>query len=148
MFYSDLVKKASEISFQAHLEDKDKSGYPYFFHPTYLASQMDDEITTCVAFLHDVIEDHGDTYSFKFLENQGFYKEIIEALKLLTHSKNVNYMDYISKIKTNPYATKVKIADLKHNMDTRRMNGAKPPKYEIYKKALEFLENQPYIEQN
>lgn len=29
MFYSDLVRKASIICFEAHKNDKDKAGYPY-----------------------------------------------------------------------------------------------------------------------
>ena len=143
MFYSDLVRKASIISFEAHKNDVDKGGYPYVYHPAYLASQMDDEITACVALLHDVIEDHGDIYTFEFLEEQGFYKEIIDALKLLTHDKNVEYMSYIKKIKTNPYAVKVKLADLRHNLDSRRINGNKPKKYEIYLQAIDYLEDQP-----
>jgi (p)ppGpp synthase/HD superfamily hydrolase len=141
MYYSNLVKLASNISFNAHKNDLDKGGYPYIYHPAFLASQMDDEITTCVAFLHDVIEDHGDEYTFEYLESLGFYKEIIDALKLLTHKKEIPYEDYIKKIKTNKYATKVKIADLKHNLDTRRTNGKKAPKYETYIKYLKFLED-------
>ena len=146
MYYSNLVKLASNISFNAHKNDIDKGGYPYIYHPAFLASQMDDEITTCVAFLHDVIEDHGDEYTFEYLESLGFYKEIIDALKLLTHKKEIPYEDYIKKIKTNKYATKVKIADLKHNLDTRRTNGKKAPKYETYIKSLKFLEDLPETE--
>lgn len=43
MYYSELVKKACVIMYDAHKEDKDKGGYPYVFHPFYLATQMDDE---------------------------------------------------------------------------------------------------------
>ncbi len=87
-----------------------------------------------------VVEDHGDKYSFEVLKGLGFYDKIIDALKLLTHENNVDYMEYVKKIKTNPYATKVKIADLKHNMDTRRTNGNQPPKFAIYNQALEYLQ--------
>ena len=69
MFYSDLVKKASEICFEAHKHDRDKAGYPYFMHPMTLAVQFDDEATVCTALLHDVIEDHADRYSFEYLKN-------------------------------------------------------------------------------
>ena len=139
MFYSKLVKRAYQISFEAHKDDVDKAGYPYVFHPFYLATQMEDEITTCVALLHDVVEDHGDKYSFEYFQSQGFYTEIIDALKLLTHSEEVEYMDYIKEIKNNQYATKVKIADLNHNLDYRRNDGVKTSKYETYKQALDFL---------
>ena len=56
MYYSELVKKACAILYDAHRDDLDKGGYPYVFHPFYLATQMDDEASTCVALLHDVIE--------------------------------------------------------------------------------------------
>lgn len=140
MYYSEMVKKAVNIMFEAHKEDFDKGGYPYVFHPFYLATKLDGENETCVALLHDVIEDYGDKYSFEYLENEGFNKEIIEALKLLTHKKDVPYMDYIVEISKNNIAKKVKIEDLKHNMDSRRTSGEKAKKYDIYVKALEFLE--------
>ena len=140
MYYSEMVKKAVNIMFEAHKEDFDKGGYPYVFHPFYLATKVDGENETCVALLHDVIEDHEDKYSFEYLENEGFNKEIIDALKLLTHKKDVPYMDYIVGISKNNIAKKVKIEDLKHNMDSRRTSGEKAKKYDIYVKALEFLE--------
>ena len=70
MYYSDLVKKACAIMYDAHKEDVDRGGYPYVLHPFYLATQMDDEESTCAALLHDVIEDHGDRYSFDDLYQQ------------------------------------------------------------------------------
>ena len=140
MYYSDMVKKAVNIMFEAHKDDIDKGGDPYVFHPFYLATKLDGENEICVALLHDVIEDHGDKYSFEYLEKEGFNKEIIEALKLLTHNKEVPYMEYILEISKNDIAKKVKIEDLKHNMDTRRTSGEKAKKYDIYVKALEFLE--------
>ena len=133
MYYSEMVKKAVNIMFE-------KGGYPYVFHPFYLATKVDGENETCVALLHDVIEDHGEKYNFEYLENEGFNKEIIDALKLLTHKKDIPYMDYIIEISKNNIAKKVKIEDLKHNMDSRRTNGEKSKKYDTYIMALEILE--------
>ena len=45
------------------------------------------------------------------------------------------------KIKTNTIATKVKIADLKHNLDTTRRIERHFYKDEIYKQALDYLSN-------
>ena len=140
MYYSEMVKKAVNIMFEAHKDDIDKGGYPYVFHPFYLGTKLDGENETCVALLHDVIEDHGEKYNFEYLENEGFNKEIIDALKLLTHKKDIPYMDYIIEISKNNIAKKVKIEDLKHNMDSRRTNGEKSKKYDTYIMALEFLE--------
>ena len=53
-------------------------------------------------------------------------------------------MEYIKKIKTNPLAVKVKLADLYHNSDLTRLDLSIhkiPPKIEIYKEAIKYLEN-------
>lgn len=106
MYYSELVKKACVIMYDAHKEDKDKGGYPYVFHPFYLATQMDDEESTCVALLHDVVEDHGARYSFAYLEQAGFPESVIHALRLLTHTTGVPYMDYVKELAKDPIARK------------------------------------------
>ena len=141
MYYSDLVKKAAQISFEAHNGDTDKNDYPYFMHPITLAVQFNDEASVCVALLHDVVEDHGDKYSFDYLKEQGFAEDILEPLRLLTHQHGVDYLDYVKEIKKNPIARKVKLADLHHNTDLTRTGGVKPPKYDLYLKAIEILEH-------
>lgn len=142
MFYSPKVKLACNILFNAHKSDFDKGGYPYVFHPFFLATQMPDEASTCVALLHDVIEDHGDEYSFEYLAEQGFGDDVIDALKLLTHRPGVPYMDYVRDIATNEIARQVKIADLRHNLDSRRVDDSRPKKADLYEEALKFLEGE------
>ena len=140
MIYTSLTKKALKLCFESHKEQVDKSGMPYVFHPFHLAEQMDDEISTVCALLHDVVEDTDIT--FENLLDMGFPKEVINVLKLLTHDDSVPYMDYDSKISTNSVAKKVKIADLTHNSDMTRLDiideNAKT-RCEKYKRALELL---------
>lgn len=141
MYYSEKVKQAMIDSFNAHKNDIDKSGYPYFHHPLTLALQFDDETSVIVALLHDVVEDHGDKYPLSYIRKE-FGDEVADAVDLLTHKKGVPYMDYVKAIKENPIARRVKLADLRHNTDLRRCNlGQKPPKYETYLKAIAYLEN-------
>ena len=120
MIYTEKTKKALKLCFEAHKDQVDKSGMPYVFHPFHLAEQMADETTTVVALLHDVIEDTDHTFSD--LEEMGFGGEIISALRLLTHSPEVDYMEYVAKIKENPVAKEVKLADLRHNSDLSRLD--------------------------
>ena len=120
MIYTAMTKMAMKLCFETHKNQLDKTGLPYVFHPFHLAEQMDDEISTVCALLHDVVEDSDIT--FEDLAKMGFSGEIIEVLKLLTHAEEVPYMDYVREIKKNPTATKVKIADLKHNSDTTRLD--------------------------
>lgn len=120
MIYTAMTKMAMKLCFDTHKDQLDKTGLPYVFHPFHLAEQMDDEISTVCALLHDVVEDSNIT--FEDLAKMGFSGEIIDVLKLLTHAEEVPYMDYVREIKKNPTATKVKIADLKHNSDTTRLD--------------------------
>lgn len=140
MIYSELTKKAMRISFEAHKNQTDKNGMPYIFHPIHLAEQMTDEKTICVALLHDVVEDTDIT--FEQLEEAGFSKDIVDALKLMTHDESVPYMGYVESIKTNSIATAVKLADLKHNSDLTRLDVIDEKaikRAEKYKRAIELL---------
>ena len=137
MIYTSLTKKALKLCFDTHKDQVDKSGMPYVFHPFHLAEQMDDEISTVCALLHDVVEDSETTLDD--LSKMGFPKEVIEVLSLLTHADDIPYMDYVREIKKNPIATKVKIADLKHNSDSTRVEYADERMLERWEKYAEAI---------
>lgn len=140
MIYTNLTKKAMKVAFDAHKNQVDKNGIPYIYHPVHLAEQMTDESTICVALLHDVVEDTDMT--FEQLADEGFTDEIIDALRPMTHDEAVPYMEYVEKIKTNPIATAVKLADLRHNSDLTRLDTVNEKALERaakYKKAIELL---------
>ena len=139
MIYTDNTMRAMKIAYKAHDGQVDKSGVPYIFHPIHLAEQMDTEEECIVALLHDVVEDTNITF-----EDLGkdFSKTIIDALKLLTHDKSVDYMEYVKSIKNNPIAKKVKLADLNHNSDKTRLLSISEKdieRHKKYQKAIEIL---------
>ena len=121
MIYTDQTKKAMRIAFDAHKEQTDKTGMPYIFHPFHLAEQMTDEVSVCVALLHDVVED--TTITFEDIAAQGISSNVIAALKILTHDDGVPYLDYVQRIwdSGNQTAIAVKLADLRHNSDATRV---------------------------
>ncbi len=144
MIYTDKTKKALSICFAAHKDALDKSGAPYVFHPFHLAEQMQDELTTVVALLHDVVED--TDYTFEMLREEGFGEDVLAALRLLTRTDDINteeeYMAYVARIKENPAARAVKIADLTHNADLTRFAVIKDKdimRAAKYQKALMLL---------
>ena len=142
MIYTDLTKKAMKIAYDAHQGQLDRAGIAYIFHPVHLAEQMDDEIACTAALLHDVVED--TDVSMKDLEKE-FPKEVIDVLKLLTHDKSVDYFEYVAKIKSNPTAVKVKIADIMHNSDETRLDSISEKdlkRREKYIKALALLKDE------
>lgn len=121
MIYTPLTKRAMRIAYDAHRGQFDKCGVPYIYHSIHVAEQMTDEYTTCVALLHDVVEDTPTT----FVElSKIFPDEVISALRLLTHEEGTDYFDYVRAIKGNPIATAVKLADLKQNSDETRLAGS------------------------
>ena len=141
MIYTDKTKKALKLCFEAHKNQVDKSGMPYVFHPFHVAEQMTDEAATIVALLHDVVED--TDYTLEDLAAEGFGKEILEAVALMTHEDDVPYLDYVAKLKENPIARAVKLADLAHNSDLSRIGEIDDDtreRLEKYKKAMALLE--------
>lgn len=140
MIYTEQTKKALKLCFEAHKDQVDKGGLPYVFHPFHLAEQMTDEDTTVVALLHDVVED--TPYTLEDLKTLGFSSQVLEAVALLTHDEAVPYLDYVAKIKENPIAKAVKLADLEHNTDMTRLNPWDPiipERQEKYRMAKALL---------
>ena len=121
MIYTPMTNKAMRIAYQAHHGQMDYNGIPYIFHPIHLAETMQDEITCAVALLHDTVEDTSITLDDLKKE---FPPEVIDAVALLTHEDGTDYFDYVRKIKENPVATCVKLADLNHNSDQSRCIGS------------------------
>ena len=141
MIYTEKTKKAIKLCYEAHAGQVDKGGLPYVHHPLHLAEQMDDEVSTIVALLHDVVED--TEYTVEDLKQMDFGDEVIGAIKLMTHKEGVPYLDYVRDIAKDPIATKVKLADLAHNSDLSRLNH-EPTERDLkrirkYQKAREIL---------
>ena len=142
MVYTIMTCTAMKLAYRAHHGQLDYNGIPYIFHPIHLAEQMDDEISCCVALLHDTVEDTSVTIEEL---QEIFPPEVTEAVGLLTHQSDVDYFDYVRAIKDNPIARKVKLADLAHNRDQSRCVGSglteeKKEKWRIkYEKATKIL---------
>lgn len=115
------------LATQRHDGQFDKAGRPYILHPLkvmhYLKS--DDEELQCIALGHDLIEDTFRTVNegVGFLKSRGFSERVIDGIVVLTKRFGQNYFDYKEQVKRNPDAVKVKMADLRHNSDIRRLKG-------------------------
>ena len=141
MIYTKLTKRALAMCFEAHRDQVDKSGMPYVFHPFHLAEQMEDEESTCVALLHDVMED--TEFTVDDIRALGMPETVIEALELLTHDEAEPYLEYVARVARNPLAAKVKRADLLHNSDLSRLDEVTDrdrDRVKKYEKALAILE--------
>lgn len=139
---SKHLEIAIRVAVNAHCGQVDKGNEPYILHPLRLMHNVDSLEEKIVAVLHDVVED--SNYEFYDLVNASIPEVCIEALKLLTHDKNVSYMDYIKRISTNPLAKAVKLADLKDNSDLSRLKEVTEKdkdRLKKYQSAIEYLMN-------
>ena len=115
---SDL-NTALRIAAVAHAGQEDKLGGPYITHPLRVMSRCVDPRAQIVGVLHDVVEDTSTT--LEDLRAAGFSEEILEAVALTTHARSESYAEYVVRLKANPIAREVKLADLYDNSRLERM---------------------------
>ena len=135
------------LATNAHSNQYDRGGNPYILHPLkvmhYLRS--DDEELQCIALGHDIIEDTSVTYSQ--LKEEGFTDRIINGIRCLTKLPGETYDEYKLQVMSNQDAIKVKMVDLRHNSDIRRLKGvtekdiARVAKYHQFYLELQNLQN-------
>ena len=117
------IEDALRLAVEAHDGQKDLDGKPVIMHPmaVSLAGRNREEIIA--GLLHDVVEDTG--FTFEDLLERGVDEPIVEALRLLTHTKDMPYEDYVQRIAQsgNEIAIHVKYNDLCHNLKRGRAGG-------------------------
>ena len=126
---------AIEIATQAHSGQFDKGGKPYILHPLHIMQQlMFDVELAIVGVLHDVVEDGGERFSLHALAELGFSQRVLQAITLLTHDSQDDYLGvYIKNICTNYDAIRVKRKDLAHNSDITRLIGVGEKDFAAYR---------------
>ncbi|MFQ3568508.1 MAG: GTP pyrophosphokinase [Aggregatilineales bacterium] len=112
------IEDAILLATQAHRGQRDRGGAPYIYHPLRLMLAVETEAERFVAILHDVVED--SDLSLEDLRAHGYDEAIVEAVDCLTRREGEPYQAMIERIKNNPLARRVKLADLADNMDLRR----------------------------
>lgn len=122
------MDEAILIAVEAHQGQKDRYGASYILHPIRVMMQFDSDVEMIVAILHDVVEK--TNWTLDQLREQGFNEDIIKAVDLLTRRESQPYMEYIDRLKGNPIARRVKIADLEDNMNPKRMDSLSDKNFE------------------
>jgi (p)ppGpp synthase/HD superfamily hydrolase len=134
------VEDAVSIAARAHRGQTDKAGAPYLLHPLRLMLRMETEAAMMAAVLHDVVED--TEWTLERLREAGFSDEVLEAVDCLTHREGESYQQFVERVRTNPIARQVKIADLEDNMNVRRIDQLGPrdlERLEKYHRAWRVL---------
>lgn len=142
-----LQALALPIAQKAHAGQVDLARVPLINHLLFVASQMGTDEAKAVALLHDVFNKTDLTE--KDLKDAGMPNAVIEAVKTLTQAKGESYQAYIDRIKRNPLATAVKIADLHHNCDLSRLSvvtDADRKRHAKYTSAMRYLAKKPRMQ--
>ena len=117
------IEDALRLAVDAHDGQKDLDGNPVILHPMTvgLAGRNREEIIA--GLLHDVVED--TNYTFDDLLRKGVDEKIVDALRLLTHTDDLSYNEYVKRIAEsgNSIAIHVKYNDLCHNLQRGRAGG-------------------------
>jgi len=137
------ISNAWSLAEFIHGDQKDKLGQPYINHLKRVSNNVNGTSAKLVAILHDIIEDAPPTYDIEKDLRNIFDKDIIEAIKDITHRPNEKYTLYIDRVSKNKLARTVKIADLHDNLDPKRLSQLDIKTQERLKKkylnALEVL---------
>jgi (p)ppGpp synthase/HD superfamily hydrolase len=142
-----MIEKAFRVVEEAFKDKFDKGGKPYINHLLSVSSRLTTDEEKTVGLLHDLLEDcfewNEEKLSLEFPNN------IVESVVCLTKIKGEKYSDYLNRVKTNEIALKVKISDLKDNMDLTRLSKLTDKdlkrivKYhESYHELIKYLNNE------
>ena len=131
-----LLQTAINIAIEAHKNQTDKNGQPYALHIMRVMLRGKTEDEQMAGILHDLIED--TNWTLEQLDQEGIPANVIDVVKLLTHTKEDSYEEFIEKIKNsgNKLAICVKINDLEDNMDIRRLDDVKEKDLQRFNKYL------------
>jgi len=137
-----ILDAAIALASRVHAGQVDKAGKPYILHPLRLMMKfwLEEQL---VSLLHDVVED-GDV-SLDELRELGVPEAAVTAIDCLTKRQGESYEQFIARIRPNPLATKVKIADIHDNLDLTRLPVVQDKDLERaakYHRALLYLQAQ------
>lgn len=139
--FTELREKAMQIAIKVHSSQVDKGGEPYIGHPLRVEKLCKDNDSKIVALLHDTVEDGNITVEYLLMH--GFPTYLVDAVLSVSRNKGEDYFDFIQRCKENHIGRRVKIADLKDNMDITRLNELTDKDVERlkkYHKAYKILE--------
>jgi len=122
---SKLLLEAIKLATNFHNGQFDRAGVPYILHCIKVMHYLktDDEELQCIAILHDILEDTKCTDIN--LMQAGMTQRIIDGVVSLTKFKDISTEDYLNQISKNKDAIKVKMADLRHNLDILRLKNVR-----------------------
>ena len=116
-----MLSKMLVIATNAHAGVFDKGGAPYILHPLKVMHYLktDDEEMHCGALGHDLFED--TMVTAHTLREEGISERVINMITRVTKVDGETEEEYEAKVLGSIDSIKLKMADLRHNSDIRRM---------------------------
>lgn len=113
------LEVAIKLATAFHAGQVDKSGKPYILHPlaVMMSPRLASNTERAIAVLHDTLEDTALTPE---LLGDTMPRIVCDVVAKLTKTKGQNYEDYLAGIMLDPLATKIKLADIRHNISRLR----------------------------
>lgn len=108
---------------------------PYISHPEAVVSLLSNPSIgeVAAAWLHDILEDTKTTRDD--LLDAGIDPATVRTVEALTKNPGEDYRFYLAKVAQDPIALKVKLADIRHNLN----DAPTKEQMEKYDAALEFI---------
>lgn len=132
---AERLSRMIEWAAMFHVDQYDKAGKPYILHPLKVAHTLrtSDMDLMAIAVGHDLVEDCFVSVS----DIKGVFGcRIADAIDALTKRPTESYVDYMGRVKKNKDAVLVKMQDLRHNSDLRRLKGVTDKDFERTKKYM------------
>ena len=138
------VRLAQLVAETKHAGQTDKAGKAYIGHPRTVASLVETDDEKTVAWLHDTVEDTDVTLDL--LRRLGFSETVVAAVDAVTRRPGEDRQAYLERVKADPIARKVKLADLTHNADLSRFDGVRPLTQKDLDRKEQYLREMAYLQ--
>lgn len=136
----EMLSSMLQFATNGHAGQFDKSGMPYILHPLKVMHYLrtEDEELMCMGVGHDLFEDTDVTAAM--LREAGISERVIVGIYAVTKMPGESEAEYKAKVMANPDAVLVKMADLRHNSDIRRLKGVTDKDLRRTVKYVQFYE--------
>lgn len=141
---TDRLSNAIMLAANVHYGQTDKGGAPYILHPLRVMLAGKTEAERIVGVLHDTVEDSAAPSWTRRNLSEVCSPIEFTAIIALTRNNDESYADFIKRCGSLPLARRVKLNDLRDNLDTTRL--PKPLTDDDWRRVVKYREAIAYLE--
>ena len=120
------LNNAIDLAVRSHTGQRDELGQDFIEHPLAVMRRVESTEEKIVAVLHDIVSD--TPVSLDELRARGFSERVVGPVAAMTRRHNETLEQSIGRVarEHTGIALRVKLADLAHNADPRRLAALDP----------------------